>query len=248
MLTFLLVLTTWSMSLSAANYTESTTSAPTPDPTYAREWNSEQCVIDKISTSFCENSLGIDGKYYVYTLRSLKCPNIKSAQCIYDDSNGGRDCELFGDHKVGETRPCWVYYEENECITCDCTNCDDDSAGNNHNTFGPTKVPSISPTENPTLSPIMTTTNIYNPSNTPSTTLIPSNYPSIVPSITPSITPSIVPSIAPSISPSITPSIDPTNMPSLSPSSIMVKLFQLITCHLFLKNIFLFLGISPNKL
>eukprot|EP01083_Nonionella_stella_P200369 733827_1 len=71
------------------------------------------------------------GDYYEYTLTPIcdSDSNTSPSQCIYDDSNGKTDCEAWGDYDVNDKRSCWIKYIDNKCISCDCTDCDDDSAG-----------------------------------------------------------------------------------------------------------------------
>ena len=82
----------------------------------------ETCIVQApINKTECQPF----GDYYVYTLGPRNC----SAECTYDDSNEQTDCEFTPTHNVGDSRPCWVFYENNECTACDCSNCDDDNRG-----------------------------------------------------------------------------------------------------------------------
>ena len=90
-------------------------------------WRAETCRVDSIDDSVTCGAGGL-GNYYEYNIRPLNCDK-NYAECVYDDSNGGTDCEYTATHSVGETRPCWVYYEYGVCQQCSCTNCDDSSRG-----------------------------------------------------------------------------------------------------------------------
>ena len=111
------------------NPTSNPTNVPTNEPTYTPEWRAENCVVTYVDDDDTCKVTFLNGNYYKYTLKSNNCPDVESAKCIYDDSNGKSDCELWATHDQGDSRPCWVYYENNECVTCDCSNCDDDYRG-----------------------------------------------------------------------------------------------------------------------
>ena len=61
----------------------------------------------------------------------MKPDGCGTGSCIYDDSNGFTDCEswTYGADEIGESRPCWVYYDKGECLTCSCEYCFDGSRG-----------------------------------------------------------------------------------------------------------------------
>ena len=99
------------------------------------EWQSGDCIIESIETSDC--NLGT-GDFYKYTLSAEGCNDT----CIYDDSNGKTDCEYFSTHEIGDTRPCWKWFDDGVCTECDCENCDDDSRGDKPPTSEPTQAPS----------------------------------------------------------------------------------------------------------
>ena len=196
------------------------TSAPSQSPTVNPEWKAETCQVVDIN----ETSCGSGGSYYQYTLKSDACETATSTQCIYDDSDGFTDCEFSSSYTIGDYRECWVYYENEQCVTCNCNNCTDSDRGN----IPPTTAPTPTPTTVPSLSPSRSTSSpsiapTIAPSPSPSATpTIPSYTPSLAPSetpTTPSYTPSSSPSYSPTNAPSNSPSTSPSTSPSLSPTA-----------------------------
>eukprot|EP01084_Bolivina_argentea_P066821 121838_1 len=86
-----------------------------------------ECEVSRIKKDKC-GWFGW-GNYYQYTLTPICDTYSSSSQCIYDDSNGKTDCEAWGDYDVNDKRSCWIKYIDNECVACDCTDCDDNAAG-----------------------------------------------------------------------------------------------------------------------
>lgn len=87
------------------------------------EWKAQSCVVTSINTTDC-----VIGDLYQYQLEAFNCTS-SNTDCVYDDSNGGTDCELSATHSLGEHRECWVRYIDGICDACDCANCSDDSRG-----------------------------------------------------------------------------------------------------------------------
>ena len=117
-------------------------------PCFTTNWRKKKCIVKDINATECSSFFGGDGYYYQYVLEAKSCNNDNSGQCVYDDSNIFTDCEQSRDYSIGDSIPCWVYYDENVCQECDCNECSDGSRG-----AMPEYVPIIDATEHPTLSP-----------------------------------------------------------------------------------------------
>eukprot|EP01084_Bolivina_argentea_P141362 248409_1 len=102
---------------------------PTVD---VHKYEAGSCTVIAIETQDCSTWFGVSGKYYVYTMVGHfkhGCTEENSGLCIYDDSNGYVDCEMWGDYEIGDQRQCYIKYTNDKCAECYCDYCSDNSRG-----------------------------------------------------------------------------------------------------------------------
>eukprot|EP01084_Bolivina_argentea_P308254 532974_1 len=92
------------------------------------------CKIIEITKDKCSDSKS-EEYAFKYTLLPTNCDESNSfsdssSQCIYDESNNGKECESYESYEIEDTRRCWIKYDNNnKCMQCNCDDCGDNTAG-----------------------------------------------------------------------------------------------------------------------